>query len=193
MPLPAMLVPLAGFAKGMTGVGIAKTAPAMAGFMKGAAAKRFAGDALKNTGKFFLENAGKNKTEIALRLAPDIGFGLLAGATTPGDIGDKIIAGGAQMIGGGGGGIAAAGAARKLGASGNIQTLADMFGSIGGDFAGMAAGDTLLRAKGGGTTPWEKVQQQGNEQMRADLERQILATYGLAGYDQTDLLRGTYG
>ena len=33
----------------------------------------------------------------------------------------------------------------------------------------------------------------GNQQMRADLERQILATYGLAGYDQTDLLRGTYG
>ena len=63
------------------------------------------------------------------------------------------------MIGGGGGGIAAAGAARKLGASGNIQTLSDMFGGISGDFAGIV-GDTLLRAKGGGTTPWEKIQQQ---------------------------------
>ena len=86
MPLPAMLVPLAGFAKGLTGLGVGKAAagastlvpksiaaarmaPGAGAFAKGAAAKRFAGDALKNTGKFFLENAGRNKAEVALRLA----------------------------------------------------------------------------------------------------------------------------
>jgi hypothetical protein len=60
--------------------------------------------------------------------------------------------------------------------------MADMMGSIGGDFAGMYTGDALLRAKGGGTTPWEKVQMEGNEQMRRELEQQIMAQYGVAGY-----------
>ena len=35
------------------------------------------------------------------RLAPDIFFGGLATATTPGDLGDRLIAGGTQFLGGG--------------------------------------------------------------------------------------------
>jgi hypothetical protein len=60
--------------------------------------------------------------------------------------------------------------------------MADMTGSIAGDFGGMYVGDAMLRAKGGGTTPWEKMQIEGNEQMRRELEQQIMAQYGVAGY-----------
>ena len=65
-----------------------------------------------------------------------------------------------------------------------------MMGSIGGDFAGMYTGDALLRAKGGGTTPWEKVQMEGNEQMRQELEQQIMAQYGIAGYRPHSMFSG---
>ena len=46
---------------------------------------------------------------------------------------------------------------------------------MGGDMMGQMVGDGLLRAKGGGTTPWEKLQQEGDQEYRAQLEREILA------------------
>ena len=74
-----------------------------------------------------------------------------------------------------------------------MEGIADMAGSVAGDYAGMYGGDALLRAKGGGTTPWEKVQQEGNEQMRAEMERELLAQYGLAGYRPHDLFMAENG
>ena len=65
---------------------------------------------------------------------------------------------------------------------------ADMGGSIAGDFVGMYGGDALLRAKGGGMSPWEKMQMEGNEQMRQEMEQQIMAQYGIAGYRPHQLL-----
>ena len=166
-------------------------AVASKGGVKGAT--RFAGDVLKNAGGFIAKNAGSSAPEVALRIAPDILFGGIAGLQTPGDLGDKLIAGTTQAAGGALGGIGAAGLARKMGAGGMTQTMADMGGSILGDYAGMYGGDAALRIKGGGTTPWEKVQQGADQDIRSEMERQILAQYGLAGYRPTDLFLAENG
>ena len=50
---------------------------------------RFAGQALKNTGKFIMSNMGQSTGEIAMRIVPDVGFGVLAATQTPGDLADK--------------------------------------------------------------------------------------------------------
>ncbi len=143
---------------------------------------RMAGNAL---GKIW-QMSGSNTGERLMRLGPDALFGTMAAVNTPGDIGDKLIAGGTQAIGSVGLGLAGSKLPGIRGTA--MEGPMDMVGSIAGDFAGMYTGDALLRAKGGGNTPWEKVQMEGNEQMREELERQILAQYGLAGYRPTDLL-----
>lgn len=145
---------------------------------------RFAGQALGNTGKFLMNNAGSNPGEIALRLGPDLAFGAFAGLQTPGDAGDKLIAGGAQALGGLVGGIGTAGALRKLGAPGGLQLAGDLIGSYGGDFAGMMVGDALQRGKdkltgGQGLTAWERMGAEQQAQYAQQLENQILAQYGL--------------
>ena len=170
-------------------------APAMAGLKAllakgglGAAAKvgakgglRMAGDALKGTGKFLLNNAGSTKEAVAMRLAPDVAFGVLGGAMTPGDLGDKVIAGTAQAAGGALGGIGAGGLARKVGLGEGLQIGADMIGSYAGDMAGFKAGDALMRVKGGGVTPYERQAMEADAQYRAQLEQELLAKYGLGG------------
>lgn len=145
---------------------------------------RMAGTALKNTGKFFLNNLGSSTGEIALRVVPDVGFGVLAATQTPGDIGDKLIAGATQAAGGVLGGVGAAGAIRKMGGGQAIQNLADMGGSVAGDFAGMAVGDNISRVKdklmgGEGLTAFERMGAQQQQAFAQDLENQILAQYGL--------------
>ncbi len=145
---------------------------------------RLAGKALQNSGKFLINNMGQSTGEIALRVVPDIGFGVLAATQTPGDLGDKLIAGTTQAAGGVLGGVAAGGLARKLGAGNSIQNLADMAGSVGGDFAGMAVGDNLSRGKdllmgGSGQTAWERMGEQEQAAFAQQLENQILAQYGM--------------
>jgi hypothetical protein len=141
-------------------------------------------DAIKNSGKFLINNMGSSPGEIALRVVPDVGFGVLAAVQTPGDLGDKLIAGGTQAAGGILGGVGAAGAVRKMGGGQSIQNLADMAGSVAGDFGGMAIGDNLTRAKdllmgGKGQTAWERMGEADQSAYAQDLEKQILAHYGL--------------
>ncbi len=145
---------------------------------------RMAMQALKGSGHFLKSNMGSNAGEIALRVVPDIGFGVLAGVQTPGDLGDKLIAGGTQAAGGILGGVGAAGAVRKMGGGQAIQNLADMGGSVAGDFAGMALGDNLSRGKdllmgGKGQTAWERMGEQEQAAYAEELKGQILAQYGL--------------
>lgn len=148
---------------------------------------RFAMKALEKTGKFLMNNAGSSTGEIALRIVPDVGFGVLAATQTPGDLGDKLIAGGTQAAGGILGGIGTAGAIRNIPGLRNahaIQNLGDMIGSVGGDFAGMAVGDNLMRGKdalmgGRGETPFERMGAEQQEVMAQQLTNQILAQYGL--------------
>ena len=148
------------------------------------AATRFAGQALKGTGKFLLNNAGANKGEIAMRLVPDIGIGILSAAQTPGDLGDKLIAGGTSALGGTVGGIATAGALKGLRMPGAVQNLGDLAGSFAGDYAGMMVGDSIQRGKdklmgGQGQTAWERMGAEQQAQYAQQLEQQILAQYGL--------------
>ena len=189
----AKLASAVGMAKGLVG-GAKATQLAIPGLMgagKGAAAKtamggvkKFAGNALAN----YMGPGGVTAGNIAANFAPDAVFGVMQGAMTPGDLGDKLIAGGSTAIGGALGGVGAVSALGKFGQAGGGRMLAEFGGGMLGDMAGQSAGDVVLRAKGGGTTPWEKVQQQGDQEYRNQLEREVLAAYGIGGYNQTDLL-----
>ena len=147
-------------------------------------ATRFAGQALKKSGKFLLNNAGSNSGEIAMRLVPDIGFGILAGVQTPGDLGDKLIAGSTSALGGSVGGLATAGALKGLRMPGAVQNLGDLAGSFAGDYAGMMVGDNIQRGKdklmgGQGLTAWERMGAEQQAQYAQQLEQQILSKYGI--------------
>lgn len=113
----------------------------------------------------------------------DLLFGGLAAAQTPGDAGDKLIAGASQAIGGGLGGVAltAAVGPQRLG---KYRFLTDMAGSVGGDFAGLAVGDQLMKGKdlmmgGKGQTPYERMSNQQQEEYANVLRQQILTEYGI--------------
>ena len=155
----------------------------------GQAGRRMAGQALGGVGKagkFIWNQSGNSNIERSMRLGPDALFGGMAALQTPGDLGDKLIAGTTQAAGSIGGGLAMS---KMPGIRGTaMEGLADMGGSIAGDFVGMYGGDALLRAKGGGMSPWEKMQMEGNEQMRQEMEQQIMAQYGIAGYRPHQLL-----
>ena len=129
--------------------------------------------------KWLFKNQGAG--EIAFRVAPDLGFGVFEAAMTPGDLGDKLIAGGGSALGGVTGGLLLG----KLG--GNNQMLAnalDMAGSIGGDFAGRAASEQVLRGKdklfgGEGQTPYERMNDEQLELLKQQVQTQTLADLGL--------------
>jgi hypothetical protein len=105
------------------------------------------------------------------QFAPDVLFGTLGGVMTPGDLGDKVIAGTAQAVGGGLGGVGLRGLTGAKSGAGIM--MSEIVGGVGGDYAGMMVGDQVLRAKGGGMTPWEKM---AIEERRL-LEEQIIAEY----------------
>lgn len=139
---------------------------------------KLAGQALNALKSLFV---GQSPGEIALRLAPDIGFGVLEGVLTPGDIGDKLIAGTSSGLGGATGGLLLG----KLGGGNQMLTQAlDMAGSIGGDFAGRAGGDMLMRGKdklmgGKGQNPYERMSEQQQEMFAEDVRAQLLSELGL--------------
>ena len=145
---------------------------------------RFAGRALKSIPSWLFKTPSGERmgaAEMALRIVPDVGFGVLAGAQTPGDPIDKLIAGSTQTIGGMTGGLALG----KLGGRNQaVAGLLDMAGSVGGDFAGMYAGNSALRAKdviagGAGMTPWERMSADEQKLFAQQLEQQILSQYGI--------------
>ena len=117
-------------------------------------------------------------TNTAMMFGPDLAFGAMAGAMTPGDIGDKLIAGGMTGISGAVGGAGA----RSLygGKNAAIEMGLELGGGLGGDMLGQGVADSLLRLKGGGTTPYEKMA----EDQQRELERRILTEYlsGKGGY-----------
>lgn len=124
------------------------------------------------------------KKEIAQRLAFDAVFGGMAAVQTPGDLGDKLIAGGSTFVGGGLTGLAAGGAVRRMGGPQWLEGTADMVGSFGGDYLGMMAGDSIQRGKdklmgGEGLTPWERMGAEQQAQYAQELEQQIMAQYGI--------------
>ena len=158
---------------------------------------RMAGSALKK----FLSPGPMSNIDKVMRFGPDIGFGALAAAQTPGDLGDKAIAFGSAAGGGLLGGLGSAGAVRHFGKKMDPQALqaamgaADMFGSIGGDMVAMPIGDTVARGKdlvmgGRGETAFERLGADQQEAMRKEMEQSILAQYGMVpGGRYDDYLR----
>lgn len=123
-------------------------------------------------------------SDIAQRLGYDVVFGGMAAMQTPGDITDKLIAGTSTFAGGGLTGLAAGGAVRRMGGPGWLESAADMFGSLGGDYLGMRAGDQIARGKdlimgGKGQTAWERMSEQQQAEYAQQLEKQIMAQYGI--------------
>ena len=81
------------------------------------------------------------KQELAVRLGTDALGGLMAAAYTPGDLGDKLIAGGAATLGGAAGGLALG----KLGGKNQLASVGlDMAGSIGGDLLLSRVGEEVM-------------------------------------------------
>ena len=138
---------------------------------------RMAGAAL-GVGKSLFKGMGP--TEIIGRLAPDALFGIMEGVMTPGDLGDKIIAGSGAAIGGATGGLALG----KLGGNTPAGFLLDMGGSIGGDMIGRMVSDQVLRGKdaisgGKGQTPFEKMGEKQQLEMIQAGRTPALAELGL--------------
>ena len=136
--------------------------------------------------KFLFGGIGKG--ELAARLGMDALGGVMAAAYTPGDIGDKAIAGLASTIGGAGGGLVTTRLGSKLSPalSQGIGGIAlDYAGSIGGDLALSRLGEEAMKAKSyamgqGYYSPFEKMSIEQQDQMRQALEQDIIAQYGLA-------------
>lgn len=154
---------------------------------------RMAGKALEALKWLF---KGDDAGQIALRVIPDVGFGVLEGALTPGDLGDKIIAGSSTAVGSLAGGIGLG----KLGGNSMVaRQILDMGGSVGGDFAGRAVGEGIQRGKdsltgGKGQTAYERMSEDQFNQMKQEASRQVLAELGLLpqGYQSalTDMYTG---
>ena len=137
--------------------------------------RRFAGDALK----YLTKDIGKG--EMAARLSMDALGGLVAAAYTPGDIGDKLIAGTASTIGGAAGGLALG----KLGGPGVLGTALDFGGSMMGDMAAQVVADQVMKGKSavmgqGFKTPYEKMGEEQQKQMAQQIQQQMFAQYGMA-------------
>ena len=137
----------------------------------------------------FLFGPKATALDIGMRVAPDLGFGVLEDAMTPGDIGDKIIAGSGSALGGLGGGIALG---KLAGDNDKLATVLDLAGSIGGDFGGRFVSDQVLKGKdlvmgGKGQTPYEKMGDEQMDALREDAKAQLLAELGLlpAGVQST--------
>ena len=193
----AKLASAVGMAKGLVGGAAAKqlAIPGLMGAGKAAAAqtaargglgavKKFAGKALAD----YMGPGGVTAKNLATNFGMDAAFGLYQGAMTPGDLGDKLIAGVGTGVGGAMGGVGLVSALGKHKNNAIARMGAELGGNLVGDMGGQVVSDAVLRAKGGGTTPWEKLQQEGDQQYRSEIERQMLAQLGIGGYNQTDLI-----
>ena len=131
---------------------------------------------------------GIGKGELAARLSMDALGGVMAAAYTPGDIGDKAIAGLASTVGGAGGGLVATRLGSKLSpqlANGIGGIALDYAGSIGGDIGLSMLGEQAMKAKSYAMgqvyySQFEKLCLEQQDQMRQALEQDIIAQYGIA-------------
>ena len=140
---------------------------------------RFAGPALINSARFLKGPA--TKTDLAIRLGMDLIPATIAGASTPGDLGDKLTVGTTDFLLSGTAGLAAG---RLAGRNQTLGTLADMAGSYGGAYASMPVADTIMRGKdkvlgGKGQTPYERLSEEQQEMLKQEITQNVLAAYGL--------------
>ena len=160
---------------------------------------RFAGNAVKGLFNIPGTNKYMGNAMLGERLLPEVLFGGMEMAMTPGDIGDKLIAGGSTAVGGGLGGLALA---RLGGKNLAMGRLLDMAGSIGGDMGGRVVAEKLQQGKdlamgGKGQTPYEKLSAKDREALenmiRQDQTGKLLAELGLLPGSAQSYLYGNQG
>ena len=166
-------------AKGLVG-GTAARAAAAEG------AKRMAGSGLlKAVGSNFAKAFPKSINGVALSgrgiagsVVPDIGFGAMSGMMQPGDLGDKLIAGTTDAVLGAGltGGLRGVLGARPGTA---LSNTIEMAGGLGSGMASYPVAEQLLRIKGGGQSPYDKLQTEQyaamEQQIKDDLYAQMMS------------------
>ena len=143
------------------------------------ATKRFAGDTMT---KYLGGKVGPKS--LAENFGLDAAFGVMAGINTPGDLGDKLIAGTSVGASGALGGVLGTTGYARLFNKGQMPTgIARQFtefgGAMMGDEVGYAASEALQRMKGGGMSAYERMQVEGDRQYRNQIEEELLAKYGL--------------
>ena len=122
--------------------------------------------------------------DIAGRLSMDAIFGLMTAANTPGSMLDKTIAGTATTLGGGLGGGIVAGLTPNIGGkkirhNPHVRMMTELAGGIGGDMAGMAVGDSILRMKSpDGMSERDRIMKQADAEYKAQIERGVLQQLG---------------
>jgi len=136
--------------------------------------RRMAGNALK----WLIKDIGPG--EMTARLSMDALGGLMAAAYTPGDLGDKIIAGTASTLGGAGGGLVLG----KLGGPGIAGVALDFAGSVGGDMAASMLGEQVMKGKSalqgeGFKSPYQKLSEEQQAQLAESIRADVLRQYGL--------------
>ena len=119
--------------------------------------------------------------ELAFRLGQDALGGAMVAAYTPGDLGDKLIAGGAAATGGALGGLALG----KVGGKGLVGTGLDYAGSIGGDLIASRLAEEVMKGKSylqgdGYMTPYEKLGAQQQQALSESIRQDMIRQYGLA-------------
>ena len=137
--------------------------------------RRMAGTALKWLTKDI------KPAELGVRVGMDALGGLMAAAYTPGDLGDKLIAGTATTLGGATGGLALG----RLGGPGIGGTALDFVGSVGGDMVGSMLGEQVMKGKSaiqgqGFRSPYEKLSQEQQQMLAQQIRADVLRQYGLA-------------
>ena len=131
----------------------------------------------------FLKGDMPMKQFLLQRLGLDAGIAVIQGATTPGGLDEKLIAGVTDFGLSAGSGLVAGGAARKMGADQLAEGTADMIASFAGGYAAYPAGNALIRAKdaltgGPGLTSFEKMAQEDQKKMIEQIQQQTLQTAG---------------
>ncbi len=201
---------LAALGKLIAGAGGLKTGAALGAAAKLGAGKTAVGKlgtkmAASSFGKNFAAMMPKTGAEWGMRVAPDAIFGVMAGAMTPGDLGDKLIAGTTATAGGALGGLGLRGAVGGIAPktltpmlgkhanpayNGMLDIGLEMVGGIGGDIAAQGVADGIMRVKGGGTTPFEKLAAEQQKQLEQDILTRYLS--GKGGYPGTNDNTGLY-
>lgn len=182
-----------GAAKQLAIPGLAAAAGKSAG-VKGALGSLGSRMAGSKFGANFASMMPKTGADWGMRVAPDAIFGLMAGAMTPGDLGDKMIAGTTATAGGALGGLGLRGAIGGLNPKIMNNTIADisteMIGGIGGDIAAQGVADGIMRVKGGGMTPYERLAAEQQKELEQDILRRYLS--GKGGYPGVNNNTGLY-
>ena len=146
---------------------------------------RIAGEVFKNA-KGLLSNSSKflgldkmGAGEKLWRFAPDAGFAVMNAVSTPGDLGDKLLAGGLDFAGSSMTGLTLAAPFKKhQGVAAGIDQAGSFIGGYGGHYAGMEAQKIKDKLMGGeGLSAYEKA----NIEYENQLTGQIIADLNAAG------------